>query len=64
MVSPRGDVSILILMQQVRTSRGHLASQVVAFELSNGTQVIFKRLIFGCSSIFSQGADQCRGQVS
>ncbi|XP_019260470.1 PREDICTED: aspartic proteinase CDR1-like [Nicotiana attenuata] len=42
-------------------TRGHLASEVVAFELSNGTEVIFKRLIFGCSSIFSQGADKVSG---
>ncbi|XP_059285658.1 aspartic proteinase CDR1-like [Lycium ferocissimum] len=41
-------------------SKGHLASEVVSFQETNGTEVIIKRLIFGCS-MYSYGADGCSG---
>ncbi|XP_055824423.1 aspartic proteinase nepenthesin-1-like [Solanum dulcamara] len=42
-------------------TEGNLASEVVTFDSRNGTEVTIKRLMFGCSSIYSKGADRCSG---
>ncbi|KAH0656301.1 hypothetical protein KY285_031183 [Solanum tuberosum] len=43
-------------------TRGNLASEVFTFQSPNGTDVTMsKRLMFGCSSILSKGADRVSG---